>query len=71
MFVYNQLKVSFYIKVTGFTENAPTLVRYAVKVGDRVLAVDSSLGEKMDKSPRLQQDCRTEVNHGEMDFTNG
>jgi pentatricopeptide repeat protein len=36
-----------YVEVTGFTENAPTLVRYAVKVGDRVLAVDSSLGDKM------------------------
>lgn len=33
--------------VTGFTENASTLVQYAVKVGDRVLAVDSSLGDKM------------------------
>lgn len=36
-----------YVEVTGFTENAPTLVRYALKVGDRVLAVDSSLGGKM------------------------
>jgi pentatricopeptide repeat protein len=36
-----------YVEVSGFTENAPTLVRYAVKVGDRVLAVDSSLGDKM------------------------
>eukprot|EP00429_Kryptoperidinium_foliaceum_P036777 CAMPEP_0176158726 /NCGR_PEP_ID=MMETSP0120_2-20121206/81187_1 /TAXON_ID=160619 /ORGANISM="Kryptoperidinium foliaceum, Strain CCMP 1326" /LENGTH=648 /DNA_ID=CAMNT_0017496107 /DNA_START=307 /DNA_END=2250 /DNA_ORIENTATION=- len=36
-----------YVEVTGFTENAPTLVQYAVKVGDRVLAVDSSLGERM------------------------
>jgi pentatricopeptide repeat protein len=35
------------VEVTGFTENAPTLVQYAVKVGDRVLAVDSSLGDKM------------------------
>ncbi len=33
--------------MTGFTENAPTLVQYAVKIGDRVLAVDSSLGERM------------------------
>ena len=36
-----------YVEVSGFTENAPTLVRYAVRVGDRVLAVDSSLGEKL------------------------
>ncbi|CAJ1953306.1 unnamed protein product [Cylindrotheca closterium] len=36
-----------FVVVTGLTENAPTLVRYAVKVGDRVLAVDSSLGGKM------------------------
>lgn len=35
------------MEVTGFTENAPTLVQYAVKIGDRVLAVDSSLGERM------------------------
>ena len=33
--------------MTGFTENAPTLVQYAVQVGDRVVAVDSSLGERM------------------------
>jgi pentatricopeptide repeat protein len=36
-----------YVEVTGFTEKASTLVRYAVKVGDRVLAVDSSLGDRM------------------------
>ncbi|KAL3913808.1 MAG: hypothetical protein SGILL_006345, partial [Bacillariaceae sp.] len=36
-----------YVEVTGFTEKASTLVRYAVKVGDRILAVDSSLGDKM------------------------
>lgn len=33
--------------MAGFTETASNLVRYAVKVGDRVLAVDSSLGERM------------------------
>jgi pentatricopeptide repeat protein len=33
--------------VTGFTEIAPKLVKYAVKVGDRILAVDSSLGGSM------------------------
>jgi len=36
-----------YVEVSGFTENAPNLVKYAVKVGDRVLAVDSSLGDRM------------------------
>jgi len=36
-----------FVQVTGFTENAPTLVQYAVKVGDRVLAVDSSLGDRL------------------------
>ena len=36
-----------YVEVTGFTQNVPTLVQYAVKVGDRVLAVDSSLGGKL------------------------
>ncbi|KAL3935979.1 MAG: hypothetical protein SGBAC_008605 [Bacillariaceae sp.] len=36
-----------YVVVTGFTENASTLIRYAVKVGDRLLAVDSSLGGKL------------------------
>ena len=35
------------MEVTGFTPNAPTLIQYAVKVGDRVVAIDSSLGEKM------------------------
>jgi pentatricopeptide repeat protein len=36
-----------YVEVTGFTPKASTLVRYAVKVGDRVLAVDSNLGDRM------------------------
>lgn len=36
-----------YVEVTGFTDSASTLVQYAVKVGDRVLAVDSSLGDRM------------------------
>ena len=36
-----------FVQVTGFTENAPTLVQYAVKVGDRVLAIDSSFGDRM------------------------
>lgn len=35
------------VQVTGFTENAPTLVLYAVKVGDRIVAVDSSLGDRL------------------------
>ena len=35
------------MEVTGFTPNAPTLIQYAVKVGDRVIAIDSSLGDKM------------------------
>jgi pentatricopeptide repeat protein len=39
--------VDGYVEVTGFTEKASNLVRYAVKVGDRVLAVDSSLGDRM------------------------
>ena len=34
-------------EVTGFTENAPTLVQYAVQVGDLVVAVDSTLGSCM------------------------
>jgi pentatricopeptide repeat protein len=36
-----------YVEVTGFTPKASTLVQYAVKVGDRVLAVDSNLGDRM------------------------
>jgi pentatricopeptide repeat protein len=36
-----------YVVVTGFTPKASTLVQYAVKVGDRVLAVDSNLGDRM------------------------
>lgn len=35
------------VEVTGLSEIAPTLVRYAVKVGDRVIAVDSSVGDRM------------------------
>jgi pentatricopeptide repeat protein len=36
-----------YVVVTGFTENAPNLVRYAVRIGDRITAVDSSWGDTM------------------------
>ena len=36
-----------YVEVVGFTANAPTLVRTAVKKGDRVVAVDSSIGDQM------------------------
>jgi pentatricopeptide repeat protein len=36
-----------YVEIVGFTSKASKLVRYAVKVGDRVLAVDSSLGDRM------------------------
>lgn len=36
-----------YVQVTGFTESAPNLVRHAIQVGDRVVAVDSSLGARM------------------------
>ena len=36
-----------YVEIVGFTPKASKLVRYAVKVGDRVLAVDSSLGDRM------------------------
>lgn len=36
-----------YVQVTGFTESAPNLVRHAIQVGDRVVAVDSSLGDRM------------------------
>mmetsp|Transcript_2856 Transcript_2856/g.8006 ORF Transcript_2856/g.8006 Transcript_2856/m.8006 type:complete len:1071 (+) Transcript_2856:141-3353(+) len=32
------------VVVTGFSVNAPNLVRHAVQIGDRVVAVDSSLG---------------------------
>jgi len=35
------------VVVTGFSENAPNLVRHAVQIGDRVMAVDSSLGGSM------------------------
>jgi pentatricopeptide repeat protein len=35
------------VQVTGFTEIASKLVKYAVNVGDRILAVDSSLGGSM------------------------
>lgn len=36
-----------FVVVTGFTEKAPNLVRYAVRVGDRITAVDSSWGDQM------------------------
>lgn len=36
-----------YVQVTGFTENASKLVKCAIQIGDRILAVDSSLGANM------------------------
>jgi pentatricopeptide repeat protein len=36
-----------YVVVTGYTEQAPKMVQYAVRIGDRVLAVDSSIGGSM------------------------
>ena len=36
-----------YVEVTAINENASTLAQYAIKVGDRVVAVDSSLGDRM------------------------
>jgi pentatricopeptide repeat protein len=35
------------VEVVGFTESAPNLVRRAIRKGDRVIAVDSSLGDQM------------------------
>lgn len=39
--------VDGYVEVIGFTPKASKLARYAVQVGDRILAVDSSLGDRM------------------------
>lgn len=36
-----------YVEVTGFTPKASNLVKYAVQIGDRVLAVDSAIGDRM------------------------
>lgn len=36
-----------YVEVVGFTANAPNLVRSACLIGDRVIAVESSLGGQM------------------------
>jgi len=36
-----------YVTVSGFTDKAPNLVKWAVEVGDRVVAVDSNLGSRM------------------------
>jgi pentatricopeptide repeat protein len=36
-----------YVEIVGFTPSAPTLVRRAVRLGDRVIAVDSSIGGQM------------------------
>ena len=33
--------------VTGFTSNAQKLARYAINIGDRILAVDSAIGDRM------------------------
>ena len=36
-----------YVVVTAIADNAPAMVRYGVRVGDRVMAVDSSLGDRL------------------------
>eukprot|EP00977_Amphora_coffeiformis_P015428 scaffold4510_cov183-Amphora_coffeaeformis.AAC.113 len=36
-----------FVVVTGFTGSAPNLVRHAVRIGDRIVAVDSSWGDQM------------------------
>jgi pentatricopeptide repeat protein len=36
-----------YVVVTAIAANAPAMVRYGVRVGDRVMAVDSSLGDRL------------------------
>jgi len=36
-----------YVRITGFTDDAPENVSKTLKVGDRIIAVDSSLGNKM------------------------
>jgi pentatricopeptide repeat protein len=36
-----------YVEIVGFTPLAPTLVRKAVRLGDRVIAVESSMGGQM------------------------
>jgi pentatricopeptide repeat protein len=36
-----------YVTIAGIKENAPNLVKHALQAGDRVIAVDSSLGDKL------------------------
>ena len=36
-----------YVKISGFTDDAPSFVTDSLKVADRIVAVDSSLGSKM------------------------
>jgi len=36
-----------YVRVSGFTDDAPDHVTNTLKIGDRIIAVDSSLGSKM------------------------
>eukprot|EP00529_Nitzschia_sp_RCC80_P003169 CAMPEP_0113516040 /NCGR_PEP_ID=MMETSP0014_2-20120614/41319_1 /TAXON_ID=2857 /ORGANISM="Nitzschia sp." /LENGTH=1114 /DNA_ID=CAMNT_0000412755 /DNA_START=492 /DNA_END=3836 /DNA_ORIENTATION=- /assembly_acc=CAM_ASM_000159 len=36
-----------YVEVVGFTEKASNLVKYGVQIGDRILAVESSIGGRL------------------------
>lgn len=36
-----------YVQISGFTDDAPQLVKDKLKVGDRIIAVDSSLGSNL------------------------
>jgi pentatricopeptide repeat protein len=36
-----------YVEITGFTSNAQKLARFAIIPGDRILSVDSSIGDRM------------------------
>lgn len=36
-----------YVQISGFTDDAPQLVKKKLKVGDRIIAIDSSLGSNL------------------------
>jgi pentatricopeptide repeat protein len=46
-FQIGQDETNHYVVVTSINENASSLVRYGIQVGDRIVAIDSALGDRL------------------------
>lgn len=46
-FQIGQDETNHYVVVTGINDNASSLVKYGIQIGDRIVAIDSALGERL------------------------